>query len=113
MGVGTLQSFARLMETRDFFFYASKWKLILLSSKSHLSFQMVFIAAGEKARREQKVSLEEEDQDERKLYRSWGSEFLGLSRLVLTVSSLFCKGLGSPYYIFQLCSYTMKAATVS
>ena len=108
-----MQSFARLMETRDFFFYASKWKLILLSSKSHLSFQMVFIAAGEKARREQKVSLEEEDQDERKRYRSWGSEFLGLSRLVLTVSSLFCKGLGSPYYIFQLCSYTMKAATVS
>ena len=74
---------------------------------------MVFIAAGEKARREQRVSLEEEDQDEWKLYRSCGSEFLGLSRLVLTVSSLFCKGLGSPCYIFQLCSYTMKAATVS
>lgn len=63
MGVGTLQTFARLMETRDFF-YASKWKLILLCSKSHLSFQMVFISAGEKARREQRVSLKEEDQDE-------------------------------------------------
>ena len=42
----------------------SKWKLILSSSKSYPRFQMVFIARGEKSRRKQKVSLEEEDQDE-------------------------------------------------
>ena len=79
----------------NFFVCASKWKLILSSSKSYLRFQMVFIARGEKSRRKQKVSLEEEDQDEWKLYRSWGSEFLGSSGLVLIVSTLFCKGLGS------------------
>lgn len=63
-----------------------------LCSKSHLSFQMVFISAGEKARSREFLLSKEEDQDEQKLYRSWGSEFLGLSRLVLIASTLSLKG---------------------
>lgn len=61
MGVGTSQSSAG--PWRQGVFCASRLKLILSGFKSHLRFQVILIARGEKARGQERICLEEEDQD--------------------------------------------------
>lgn len=54
---------ALLGRWRQGVFCASRLKLILSGFKSHLRFQVILIARGEKARGQERICLEEEDQD--------------------------------------------------